>query len=109
VHPSRPSKRQKAKKRKEVPQLGEHAKHSIPPLKVFDVPKVYLEHGGGINMEEAAKLAADCGCTVEDLLGAADAALPIADIVPTFVYGADFVSKERLHKLRTHMRKLHQW
>ncbi|KAK1644471.1 hypothetical protein QYE76_062276 [Lolium multiflorum] len=35
--------------------------------------------------------------------------VPTADIVPQFVYGADLVSKEQLHKLPTHMRNLHQW
>ncbi|KAK1632145.1 hypothetical protein QYE76_006460 [Lolium multiflorum] len=66
------------------------------------------EHGG-FNMEEAATLAAQIGCTVEELLMARDAVLPIADIPPKFVYGADLVSKERLHQLPTHMRNLHQW
>nr|XP_051208834.1 uncharacterized protein LOC127326046 [Lolium perenne] len=60
-------------------------------------------------MDEAATLAAQCGVTVEELFGAADAALPTADIAPKFVYGADLVSREQLHKLPTHMRNLHQW
>ncbi|XP_071677519.1 uncharacterized protein [Lolium perenne] len=96
------------RKRKEVPQLGEQAKQSIPPLKVSDVPSVYQEHGD-FDLEAAAALAAQVGCTVEELLSAHDAVLPIADIAPKFVYGADLVSKERLHKLPTHMRNLHQW
>ena len=96
------------RKRKEVPQLGEQAKQSIPPLKVLDVPSVYQEHGD-FDLEAAAALAAQVGCTVEELLSARDAVLPIADIAPKFVYGADLVSKERLHKLPTHMRNLHQW
>ena len=75
---------------------------------MLDVPSVYQEHGG-FDMEEAASLAAACKVTVEELLLAADAALPIADIAPKFVYGADLVSKERLHQLPTHMRNLHQW
>ncbi|XP_071683451.1 uncharacterized protein [Lolium perenne] len=99
----------KGKKRKEVPLLGAQPKQSIPALKVFNVPKVYEEHGGDVNMEEAATLAAQCGVTVEELFGAADAALPTADIAPKFVYGADLVSREQLHKLPTHMRNLHQW
>jgi hypothetical protein len=98
----------KGKKRKEVPLLGDQPKQSIPALKVFNVPKVYQEHGG-FDMEEAASLAAACKVSVEELLLAADAALPIADIAPKFVYGADLVSKEQLHKLPTHMRNLHQW
>nr|XP_051183951.1 uncharacterized protein LOC127297680 [Lolium perenne] len=95
-------------KRKKVPQLGEQTKQSIPPLKVLDVPSVYQGHGG-IDMEETLKLAAQMGYTMEELLGSQDGALPIADIAPKFVYGADLVSKERLHQLPTHMRKLHQW
>ncbi|KAM0884309.1 hypothetical protein ACQ4PT_031083 [Festuca glaucescens] len=60
-------------------------------------------------METAAALAAQVGCTVEELLSAHDAAVPTADIAPKFVYGADLVSKERLHQLPTHMRNLHKW
>ncbi|KAK1680005.1 hypothetical protein QYE76_040853 [Lolium multiflorum] len=103
-----PKQTTKGKKRKEVSQLGEQAKQSIPALKVFDVPKLYREHGEGFNMEEAEALAASMSCTVEELLSAADVALPFADIAPTFVYGADLV-RERLHKMPTHMRNLHQW
>ena len=40
------------KKRSDVPQLGEQAKQSIPPLKVLDVAQVLPE----INMQEAAEL-----------------------------------------------------
>ncbi|KAK1645884.1 hypothetical protein QYE76_063689 [Lolium multiflorum] len=98
----------KGKKRKEVPLLGDQPKQSIPALKVFNVPKVYQEQGG-FDMEEAAKLAAACDVTVEELLLAADAALPTADIAPKFVYGSNLVSTEQLHKLPTHMRNLHQW
>ncbi|KAK1662679.1 hypothetical protein QYE76_050838 [Lolium multiflorum] len=97
----------KGKKRKEVPLLGDQPKQSIPALKVFNVPKLYQQQGG-FDMEEAAKLAAACDVTVEELMAAADI-VPTADIVPQFVYGADLVSKEQLHKLPTHMRNLHQW
>ncbi|KAK1620243.1 hypothetical protein QYE76_025760 [Lolium multiflorum] len=98
----------KGKKRKEVPLLGAQPKQSIPALKVLNVPKLYQEHGG-FDMEEAAKLAAACDVTVEELLSAADTAVPTADIAPKFVYGADLVSTEQLLKLPTHMRNLHQW
>ncbi|KAK1677672.1 hypothetical protein QYE76_038520 [Lolium multiflorum] len=97
----------KGKKRKEVPLLGAQPKQSIPALKVFNVPKLYQQQGG-FDMEEAAKLAAACDVTVEELMSAADI-VPTADMVPQFVYGADLVSKEQLHKLPTHMRNLHQW
>ena len=75
---------------------------------MLDVPSVYQEHGG-FDLEEAAALAAQVGCTVQDLLSAHDAAVPTADIAPKFVYGADLVSRERLRQLPTHMRNLHQW
>jgi hypothetical protein len=58
-------------------------------------------------MDEAATLAAQIGMTVEDMMFSD--AVPRADIARKFVYGADLVSKERLHKLPTHMRNLHQW
>ena len=75
---------------------------------MLDVPSVYQEHGG-FDMEPAAALAGQMGCTVEQLLSSQDAALPIADIAPKFVYGADLVRKKRLEELPTHMRNLHQW
>ena len=56
-----------SRKRKDIPQLREQAKQSIPPLKVLDVPSMYQEHGG-FNMEAAAALAAQMNCTVEQLL-----------------------------------------
>ena len=52
-------------KRRDVPQLGEHAKQSISPLKVLseDVPQVQQQ-----DMKEAAKLAAAMGVSVAELL-----------------------------------------
>ena len=60
-------------------------------------------------MEEATKLAAEMNCSVEQLLGPQDNALPFGDIAPKFVYRMDLVSDERLKELPTHMRNLHQW
>jgi hypothetical protein len=93
-------------KRSDVPQLGEQAKQSIPPLKVLskDVPQVLQQ-----DMEEAAKWAADMGVSVAELLGSQDDKLPKADVVPTYVPGMPLVSKERLQQLPTHMRNLHEW
>ena len=73
-----------------------------------NVPVLYQRHGG-FDREEAAKVAESMGVTVEQLMSSQDNTLPIADIAPKFVYGADLVSKERLHKLPTHMRNLHEW
>ena len=92
--------------RRDVPQLGEQAKQSIPSLKVLseNVSQVLQQ-----NMEEAAKLAASMGVTVAELLGSQDDNLPKADVVPTYVPGKPLVSKEKLEQLPTHMRNLHDW
>jgi hypothetical protein len=95
-------------KRKDVPQLGEQAKQSIPPLKVLNVPLVY-QRQGGLDMEAAAKLEAKMNCTVEELLSSQDNALHFGDIAPKLVYGAHLVSQKRLEELPTYMRNLHQW
>ena len=94
--------------RSDVPQLGQQPKQSIPPLKVLseNVPPLL-----GQNMEEAAKLAADMGVTVEALLGGQDDELPMAVVAPKPIYvkGKPLVSKDRLRQLPTYMRKLHEW
>ena len=93
-------------KRRDVSQLGEQAKQSIPPLNVLseDVPQVLQQ-----DMEQAAKLAAAMGVTVAELLGSQDDKLPKADVVPTYVPGKPLVSNEKLEQLPTEMRNLHQW
>ena len=48
------------------------------------------------------------GVTVAELLGSEDNKLPNADVVPTYVPGKPFVSKEKLKKLPTHMRSMHE-
>jgi hypothetical protein len=93
-------------KRSDVPQLGQQAKQSIPPLKVLseNVPQVLQQ-----DMEEAAKLAAAMGVSVAELLGSQDDKLPKAVVVPTYVPGMPLVSKEKLQQLPTQMRNLHEW
>ena len=93
-------------KRRDVPQLGEQAKQSIPPLKVLskDVPQAQQQ-----DLVEAAKLAAAMGVTVAELLGCEDDKLPMADVAPTYVPGKPFVSEQKLKQLPTQMRNLHQW
>jgi len=93
-------------KRRDVPQLGEQAKQSIPPLKVLskDVPQVLQQ-----DMKEAAKWAAEMGLTVSQLLSSQDDNLPKAVVAPTYVRGQPLVSKERRQQLPTHMRNLHDW
>jgi hypothetical protein len=59
------------------------------------------------NIDEAAKLAAQMGMKVADLLGGAD--LPKAVVVQKYVHGQPLVSNEKLRQLPTHMRNLHAW
>ena len=49
------------------------------------------------------------GVTVAELLGSQDDKLPMADIAPTYVPGKPLVSEQKLKKMPTHMRNLHQW
>jgi hypothetical protein len=60
-----------------------------------------------VNMDEAAKLAAQMGMKVAHLLGGAD--LPKAVIVPKYVHGQPLVSDKKLRQPPTHMRNLHAW
>ena len=63
------------------------------------------------NIEEAEKLAAAMGVSVEVLLGSQDDKLPTTVIAPkpTYVPGKPLVSKEKLQQLPTHMRNLNEW
>ena len=66
----------RGERRRDVPQLGQQARQSIPPLNVvFEAaPQLVMQK----DMEEARKLAADMGVTVEQLLGPQDDNLPKA-------------------------------
>jgi hypothetical protein len=98
-----------AKKRSDVPQLGQQAKQSIPPLRVLseNVPSLVQ----GQNLELAEKWAAEWGMSVEDVLASQDDRFPKAVVAPKpkFVMGAPLVSKEKLEDLPTNMRYLHTW
>ncbi|KAI4985863.1 hypothetical protein ZWY2020_018493 [Hordeum vulgare] len=95
-----------SKKKSDVPHLGQHAKQSIPPLKVLteNVPPSMQ----GLALESAKKLAAACGVSVEELLSSQDDKIPKAVVAPKhqFVLGEPLVSKD---DLPTNMRYLHQW
>jgi hypothetical protein len=95
-------------KRSDVPQLGQQAKQSIPPLKVLseNVPQRREEP---IDMEEAAKLAAEMGVSIDDMLGSQDDKLPKAVVVSTYVPGKPLVSGDKREQLPTEMRTLHEW
>ena len=45
------------------------------------------------DMEEAAKLAADMGVTIAELLGSQDDNIPMAPVVPTYELGMPFVTQ----------------
>ena len=104
----RKSSKSSRRKRSDVPQLGEQAKQSIPPLMVLstDVPQLLAQQQ---DMEEAAKLAADMGVPIAELLGSQDDNLPKAPVVPTYVLGMPFVTQEKSIQLPTSMRNLHNW
>ena len=61
------------------------------------------------DMEEARKLAADMGVTVEKLLGPQDDVLPKAVPVRLYVVGQPLVTRDEWLELPTYMRALHDW
>ena len=95
-----------SKKKSDVPQLGQQAKQSIPPLKVLteNVPPPVQ----GQAFEKAKELADECGISVEDLLASQDDRIPKVVVAPKpqFVMGEPLVSKD---DLPTNMRYLHTW
>jgi hypothetical protein len=98
-----------SKKRSDVPQLGQQAKQSIPPLRVLseNVPSSMQ----GQSLEIAKKWADEWGTSVEDVLASQDERFPKAVVAPKpkFIMGGPLVSKERLEDLPTNMRYLHVW
>jgi hypothetical protein len=98
-----------SKKRLDVPQLGQHAKQSIPPLRVLpeNVPSLVQ----GQDLELAKKWAAEWGISIEDVLASQDDRLPkaVATPKPQFVMGAPLVSKDKFDDLLINMRYLHTW
>jgi hypothetical protein len=98
------SKRGGCKKKSDVPQLGQQAKQSIPPLEVLDDAQVLPQ----IDMEAAAALAAEMGVSIAELLSSQDN-LPKATVVPEFKVGMPFVTPEEHKQLPTAMRRLHNW
>ena len=61
------------------------------------------------DMEEARKLAAEMGVTVEQLLGPQDDVLPKAVPVRLYTVGEYLVTRAEWLELPTHMRALHDW
>ena len=62
-----------------------------------------------IDMEQARKLAADMGVTVEQLLGPQDDNLPKAVPVRLYAVGQPLVTRDESVELPTNMRNLHNW
>ena len=95
-----------SKKKSDVPQLGQQAKQSIPPLKVLteNVPSPVQ----GQDLELAKKWADEWGIPVEAILASQDDRLPKAVVAPKpqFVMGEPLVSKD---DLPTNMCYLHTW
>jgi len=95
------------KVRSDVPQLGQQAKRSIPPLKVLS-ENVPLRPENQ-SLEEAQKWAAQWNIPVEDIMGERGLPKAVAAPKPTFVMGQPLVSKNRLDEMQSHMRRLHAW
>jgi hypothetical protein len=98
-----------SKKRSHVPQLGQQAKQSIPPLKVLseNVPALVQ----GQSLEIAQKWADEWGMSIEDVLASQDKRFPKTVVAPKpkiFMRGP-LVSKKRFKDLPTNMRFLHTW
>jgi hypothetical protein len=98
-----------SKKRSDVPQLGQQAKQSIPPLKVLseNIPSLVQRQ----SLEEAKKWMAEWNMSVEEVLASQDERFSKAVVAPKpkFVMEGPLVSKERLEDLPTNMRYLHAW
>jgi hypothetical protein len=82
-----------SKKRSNVPQLGQQAKQSIPPLRVLseNVPSLMQ----GQSLEIAKKWATEWGMSVEDILASQDERFPKAAVAPKskFVVGGLWSAK----------------
>jgi hypothetical protein len=90
-------------------QVGQHAKQSIPPLKVLsrNVPSWFSSKVW--KKQRSGRL--NGNMSVEDIMASQDKLFPKAVVAPKpkFVMGELLVSNERLEELPTHMRHLHAW
>jgi hypothetical protein len=79
-----------SKKRSDVPQLGQQAKQSIPPLKVLSENVLSLVQQQ--SFEEAKKWAVEWNMRVEDIMASQDERFPKAVVAPKpkFVMGGAF-------------------
>ena len=78
---------------KTVPQLGEQAMQSIPPLKVIT--------------DKVTDAARDMGINVDQLLGTEEVLM--AELAWKYVPGNPLVRPEQVPHLSTQMRRLHEW
>jgi hypothetical protein len=88
--------------RKEAFPNSDSKRNNRFPLKVFseEVPQ-------GLDMDEAAKVAAQMGMTTAELLGGAE--LPKAAIAWKYVHGQPLVDDEKLRKMPTNLQNFHAW
>jgi hypothetical protein len=87
-----------------VPQLGEQAVQSIPPLKVSTTDKPVIT-------DAARQMAREAGVTAEQLLGIEDLPTNIdeKELAWKYVPGNPLVRPEEVELLSTQMRRLHDW
>ena len=78
---------------KTVPQLGEQAMQSTPPLKVIT--------------DKVTDAARDIGTSVDQLLGTEG--FPMAELAWKYVPGNPLVRPEQVPHVSTQMRRLHEW
>ena len=117
---------QEAKRKgKQIPQLGEQANQSVPPLIVSsDIDKdfradmdedmdlmdplvIAAARDQGLTVREAKESAIAIGMTLRQLLNID--APPMGEIARKYVRGKGLVSRAEAAKLSTNMRSLHKW
>jgi hypothetical protein len=88
--------------RKETFPSSDNKQNNRSPLKVFseEVPQ-------GLDMDEAAKLAAQMSVTTAQLLSGAE--LPKAAIAQKYICGQPLVDDEKFRQMPINMRNLHAW
>ena len=93
---------------KTVPQLGEQAVQSIPPL----IVPTHASTGADqlVMTDDHKRQAAEIGCIVEQLLGLEPMeTFKEEELKRKYVCGEPLVKPEEVKKLSTRMYELHQW
>jgi hypothetical protein len=87
--------------KRDVAQLGEQAKKSISPLKVFA-----SDAGGSVAQPSHYDFANEAGLTLSQLL---EGDIPTAPLAWRYEKGKSLIPPEKEETLSTQMRKLHKW